>query len=375
MKELKPIDAAYDNKLDRIHNFDLLRGFFIFLALWQHFSFYLNIWYVSFFRDMAVLNQTYFVHKNMIGVILPLDKVTYFVAWFFTPWVSQIYLTLAAFNLSRKNENDFKSIYKQKMKIFLFILMFFIFENFLVSPNLGEAISFYPIMAWMYILAGIATLYRYFGIKSIWFLLTLSFTRWFIPELTFLADLVSFLQTYVHDSYEFDAQIDYFLSSGCIGFLMGYYYHHRNLGLLRELKIMGGGISLIIIWYIFGVPNTMNYLNIFDTEHLMAETFFGSLCILGVQLLLLPAFIVLEKYYKISLKIPILNYVGIESLSIFALHRILFVFIFVPIMIFIGTIFNHSLINTFWVAWISAGLVFLINYFIKKTRIHEIILG
>lgn len=375
MKVLRPLNEPYDNKFDRIHNFDLLRGFFIFLALWQHFSFYLNVWYIYYFRDTAVLNQTYFVHKYMIGVNLPLDKVTYFVAWFFTPWVSQIYLTLAAFNLSRKDENAFKDIYKQKMKIFLLILIFFIFENFLVSPNFGEAISFYPIMAWMYILAAIATLYRFFGIRSIWFLLALSFTRWFIPELTYPGNIVGFLKTYVHESYEFDAQIEYFLSSGCIGFLMGYYYHHRNHGLQRELKIMGVGILLIIIWYIFGIPNTMNYLNIFDTEHLMAETFLGSLCILGAQLLLLPTFLVLEKYYHISLKVPVLNYVGVESLSIFALHRILFVFIFVPIMIFIGTIFNHSLVNTFWVAWISAGLVFIINYFIKKTRIHEIILG
>ena len=85
MKELRPITEAYKNKLDRITNFDLLRGFFIFQALWQHFCFYLNVWYTTFFRDTSVLNYGYQVHKSMIGNNLPLDYLTYLTAWFFTP--------------------------------------------------------------------------------------------------------------------------------------------------------------------------------------------------------------------------------------------------------------------------------------------------
>jgi hypothetical protein len=375
MENSKKLNQPYTDKLNRIHNFDLLRGFFIFQALWQHFCFYLNIWYVSYFRDTSVLNSTYQVHKSMIGNNLPLDQLTYYTAWFFTPWVSQIYLTLAAFNLSRKTKEEFKDSYLGKMKVFFLILIFFIFENFLVAPNLGEAISFYPIMAWMYILAGIATLYRFFDVNAIWGLLLLSFTRWIIPEMTILHELVGFIQKYIHNSYEFDAQIDYFLSSGCIGFLMGYYYHHKNFGAKREITLIGVGYFLILIWYIFGEANTMNYYNIFDTEHLMAESVLGTICILGVQLALLSLFLLLEKYYSFSPRVPVFNYVGEESLSIFALHRIMFVFIFTPIMIFIGTIFNHPLVNNVGVAWTCCGLVFLTNWFIKKSKIHELILG
>ncbi|MBT7609711.1 MAG: hypothetical protein HN576_08135 [Bacteriovoracaceae bacterium] len=375
MKELRPITEAYKNKLDRITNFDLLRGFFIFQALWQHFCFYLNVWYTTFFRDTSVLNYGYQVHKSMIGNNLPLDYLTYLTAWFFTPWVSQIYLTLAAFNLSRKSQEEFKQTYWGKMKVFLLILIFFTFENFLVAPNFGEAISFYPIMAWMYILAAIATLYRFFGVKAIWGLLLISFTRWLIPEITILHNLVGFIQTYIHDSYEFDAQIDYFLSSGCVGFLMGYYYHHRDMGAKRELSLIGVGSFLILIWYIFGEANTMNYYNIFDTEHFMAESVLGTICILGVQLALLSLFLLFEKYYSFSPRVPVFNYVGEQSLSIFALHRIMFVFIFAPIMIFIGTIFDHPLLNNVGVAWTCCALVFLTNWFIKKSKIHEVILG
>lgn len=369
------LQRPYSNKWDRIHSYDLLRGFFIFLALWQHFCFYLNVWYADYFREFSVLNQTYSVHKSMIGQVLPLDKFTYFIAWFFTPWVSQIYLTLAAFNLSRKNEVDFASVYNGKMKIYFMIWIFFTFENFMVAPNFGEALSFYPIMAWMVILGLIATLYRYFGVKAIWAVFILSFTRWVLPDLTFLHHLLQWAKIHIHESYEFDAQIDYFISSGCMGFLMGYYYHHREWGLSREVKLIGMGLILIIIWLLFGEANQMNVYNIFDTEHMMAETFFGTLCILGTQLIILPSFLALEKSLDKPIRLPLFNYVGVESLSIFALHRILFMFFFAPIMMFIGTLLGKPLINTWWVAWTLSGLVFLFNYGIKRSRMLQLILG
>jgi hypothetical protein len=375
MNKLKSINEKYTDKLSRIHNFDLLRGFVIFLALYQHYVFYLNIWYVTYFRDVDVLNQAYDVHKSMMGQPLKMDTMAYVFGLVFIPWVSQIYLTLAAFNLSRKKDAEFNKSYPMKIKIFIFIFIFFILENFLVAPNFGEAISFYPIMAWMVILSVIATLYRYLGVRGVWGLFLLSLLIWLMPETTNTSDFVSFMQKHVHHLYEFDAEITYFLSSGCIGFLMGHYYHHRDWGAKREVTLIGAGLFLVVLWSIFGEENTGNYLNIFASEHFLAETFFGSMFILGIQLILIPLFLLIEKYFNYSIHMPILNYVGVESLSIFALHRVLFVFIFAPVMLFIGTIFNQPLINSTLIIWPLCGLVFCINYFMKKTKIHEIILG
>jgi hypothetical protein len=92
----------------RIVNLDFLRGLFIILALDQHFTYYINVWYVDYFRDAMALTSTYAVHFPMIGKTVPTDSINHWLAIVFTPWVSQIYLTMAAFNLAKKNQNVLK---------------------------------------------------------------------------------------------------------------------------------------------------------------------------------------------------------------------------------------------------------------------------
>jgi hypothetical protein len=364
----------YQDKDSRIQNFDILRGFFIFLALWQHFSYYLNVWYIDFFKENAVLDKSYHIHKMMIGYLLPVDDFSHWAAWFFTPWVSQIYLTLAAFNLAKRSQGDFKLVYGLKLRTFGLILIFFIFENFIVSPNFGESISFYPIMAWMIILSALSYLYQKFGVKGIWGLLIISFTRWTLPELPFISGLEYWMQQNVHSAYEFDAQIEYFLTSGCLGFFLGFYYYHRDWGQKREFYLIGSGFLLFMIWYFFGLPFSVNYLDVFESEHDLAKTFLGSLSILGIQMMILPLFLFMEKKHKLKIKIPMFTWIGVHSLKLFALHRILFVHIIVPVMLLIVTIINRPLIITWWICWLSTGIVMLVGYFINKTKIHNLIL-
>jgi hypothetical protein len=364
----------YQDKDSRIINFDILRGFFIFLAFWQHFSYYLNVWYIYYFKENLVLDKNYQIHKMMIGFHVPVDGFSHWAAWFFTPWVSQIYLTLAAFNLAKRTQQKFQLVYFQKLKVFGLILIYFTFENFLVSPHFGESISFYPIMAWMFILSAITILYQRFGVNGIWFLIIISFIRWTIPIFPIVFGFEQWMQVNIHSGYEFDAQIEYFLTSGCMGFLLGYYYYHREWGVKREFSLMFIGFLLFINWYIFGQTFSVNFLDVFESEHDLAKTFTGSLSILGIQMMILSCFLYIEKKHKMIIKIPFLKWIGINSLKLFSLHRILFVHIFVPIMLFIVTIIDKPLINTWWICWSCSILVMATGHFINKTKIHKLIL-
>jgi hypothetical protein len=310
----------------------------------------------------------------MIGYHLPADEFSHWAAWFFTPWVSQIYLTLAAFNLAKRSQEDFKSVYGLKLKAFGLILIFFIFENFIVSPNFGESISFYPIMAWMIILSGLTFIYKKFGVNGVWGLLIISFTRWTLPELPIISGLEYWMQQNIHSAYEFDAQIEYFLTSGCLGFLLGFYYFHRDWGQKREFALMGVGFLLFLLWYFLGAPFTVNYLDVFESEHDLARNFLGSMSILGIQMMILPLFLYIEMKHNLIVKIPFMNWIGVNSLKLFALHRILFVHIIVPIMLFIVTIIDKPLKITWWICWLSTGIVMAVGYFINKTKIHKLIL-
>jgi hypothetical protein len=358
----------------RIVNFDLLRGFFIFLALWQHFGQYLNIWYVDFFREAGVLEKNYLSHKHMLGYNLPCDLFSHWAAWFFTPWVSQVYLTLAAFNLAKRNQEDFKSVFKNKLKIFGLLYFFFVMENLIVAPNFGEGISFYPIMSWMVILTLIAVSFRYFGIKGVVSLFALSFVKWVLPDSFFEgAGFEFWMQENIHAQYEFDAQVDYFLSSGCMGFILGWVYHHKEeWGFKRELWQSVVGFLLFMIWVIWGEKFTVNFMDVFETEHDLAEEFLGLLSILGVQLMVLSSFLFIEKK-GLQLKIPLLHWIGVNSLTIFAFHRIVYVCFLVPFMMIIANLMKTSLINTWYIHWINILIVCCFTWVIQKTQLHKLV--
>lgn len=358
----------------RIVNFDLLRGFFIFLALWQHFAYYLNVWYVEYFREHGVLEKSYLSHKHMISYNLPVDFFSHWAAWFFTPWVSQVYLTLAAFNLAKRTQEEFKSVFTTKLKIFGLLYFFFFMENLIVAPNFGEGISFYPIMSWMVILSLNAIAYRFFGIKGVLVLFALSFVKWLLPESFFEGGGIEFwMQENVHAQYEFDAQVDYFLSSGCMGFILGWLYHHKKeWGQKREAIQFVIGFILLMIWVIWGEKFTVNFMDVFETEHDLADDFLGLLSILGVQLMVLSSFLFIEMK-GIALKLPLLNWIGVNSLPIFAFHRIVFICFLVPFMMVAASLMNTILLNTWYVCWGSTLIVCLLTWFVQKTELHKLV--
>jgi hypothetical protein len=358
----------------RITNLDFLRGIFIILALDQHFTYYINMWYVEYFRDAIALTSTYKIHFPMIGQQVASDVYNHFLAIVFTPWVSQIYLTMAAFNLAKRNQEDFAKTLPGKLKMMGLIFLFFVAENFIVAPNFGQAISFYPIMLWMVVLSIIAIVYRYAGLGGVLGITIFSCMRFVLPM-----DMISgfFQDTFretLHPGFEYDARLEYFILSGCLGFIMGYvHYHKRSYAHKKDLLFGIGGSLLVLIYCLWGDRFIVDYDDFFRTEHDLAQTFSGTCYILGVQAIVISFFLWLERK-KVKIVVPVVNWVGNHSLLVFGLHRILFVRILAPIAIFIGSMAGFTLGARIWEIYIFVFITLAICYFIKKSKITEVVL-
>lgn len=358
----------------RIVNLDFLRGLFIILALDQHFTYYINMWYVEYFRDAIALTSTYKIHFPMIGHQIATDRFNHILGLIFTPWVSQIYLTLASFNLAKKSQHLFKGELTQKLKIFVLIYLFFLMENFIVAPNLGQAISFYPIMLWMVIMSVLAIVYSYLGVGGILVLTLISLFRWVLP-VDLISNLFQSLVVYnIHPGFEYDARIEYFFTSGCLGFLMGYgHYHKPNLKHVKDTYFILMGVVFIAFYLAYGEHFIIDPANAFAHEHDLAQTFSGTLYIIGIQAVVISGFLWLEKK-SIRFRVPIVTWVGLNSILVFAIHRIFFVRILAPLSVLVGTWFNRPLGASTFEMYTYVGLTIAFCYFIKVSRIGDLIL-
>lgn len=363
-----------DELSSRIVNLDFLRGFFILLALQQHFTYYINMWYVDYFRDTMALTSTYAVHFPMIGKQIASDNLNYWFALVFTPWVSQIYLTMAAFNLAKKDQASFSEGMTSKFKVFGLIFIYFVFENFIVAPNFGQAISFYPIMLWMVVLGALSLVYKFLGIRGVLALTLISMLRFIIP-VELISDLFEeIVKTTIHPGYEYDARLEYFILSGCLGFIMGYVHYHRPSAKHNKDFLFGLlGVILVLIYIAFGDRFVMYKDDFFRTEHDLARTFSGTAYILGVQAIIVSAFLWLERK-KVRINVPLLNWMGVYSMLIFALHRIFFVKVIAPTSVLVGSLFNRVLTASTIEVYIYIFITLALCYFVKVSPISDIIL-
>lgn len=332
------------------------------------------MWYVDYFRDTMALTSTYAVHFPMIGKQVSSDYFNHLLAIIFTPWVSQIYLTMAAFNLANKDQLTFGVEIGNKFKVFGMIFLYFILENFIVAPNTGQAISFYPIMLWMVVLVCISLVYSYLGIRGILVFTFLALLRFVVP-VEYLSDFFEeVIRGRIHPGFEYDARFEYFVLSGCLGFIMGYVHYHMPLYKhKKDLLFAGFGALLVLIYVLIGDTFVVAYDDFFSTEHDLARTFSGTAYIIGIQAIVISAFLWLEKK-NIKFNIPLINWVGVYSLMIFALHRILFVKLIAPISIMVGSFTGRTLGASIVEIYIYVFITLGICYFVKVSPISNIVL-
>lgn len=358
----------------RIVNLDFLRGLFIILALDQHFTYYINMWYVQYFRDAIALTTTYKIHFPMIGHQISTDPFNHLLGLIFTPWVSQVYLTLASFNLARNAQSLFRDELGQKLKIFSLIFILFLMENFIVAPNMGQAISFYPIMLWMVIMSVLSIVYSFTGIKGILVLTVMSLFRFLFP-IELISNLFQNLMVYnVHPGFEYDARIEYFFTSGCLGFIMGYvHYHKPSYQRVKDLYFILMGAVFVAFYLAYGDTFIIDPSDAFAHEHDLAQNFSGTLYILGIQAMVISAFLWLERK-NIRFNVPVFNWVGINSILIFAFHRIFFVRILAPISVLWGSLYGRTIGASTVELYTYVGITIAVCYFVKVSRIGEILL-
>jgi hypothetical protein len=361
-------------KAERLVNLDFLRGFFVCLALLQHFTYYFNVWYKYYFNMREARIDLYSLHAPLLGNSLPMDDFVYILAIVFTPWVTQIYLAMAAFNLAIRDREAFVAVFPSKLRIFLLLLLFFTVENFIVSPDFGESISFYPLQAWMVILSLLAITYRYLGAKGVTALFILSLLDVATPD-TGISDTIELIiQQEIHPSYEYNSRVGYFLTSGCLGFLLGYIHFQKpELSAYKDFVTFGVGLVLIGVWMFVGDAYEVNPYEIFETENLMVETFANSLYVFGLELVVLAAFLYMERR-GLRIRLRPMVWIGVHSLMVFALHRIIFVHIIMPFHVFVSSALGEPLFYSSWFAIVYIILCALAGYFIHKTNIHNVVL-
>ncbi|MGZ3788340.1 MAG: hypothetical protein ACXVLQ_07435 [Bacteriovorax sp.] len=330
---------------------------------------------MEYFRDTMALTSTYKVHFPMIGHQIATDQFNHLLDLIFTPWVSQVYLTLASFNLAKKAQSIFREELGSKLKMFALIYILFLMENFIVAPNLGQAISFYPIMLWMVVMSIMSIAYSFLGIQGILVLAVLSLFRWILP-IELISNLFQSVITYnVHPGFEYDARIEYFLTSGCLGFIMGHVHYHRpSIARLKDYYFILMGLVFVAFYLAYGDPYYVSDpANVFMHEHDMARTFSGTLYILGVQSIVISSFLWLEKK-SIRFNVPVLNWVGVHSILVFAFHRIFFVRILAPLSVMFGSLYGRTLGASIIEMYTYVGITIAVCYFIKVSRMGEIIL-
>jgi len=358
---------------NRIVNFDFLRGFFVVLALLEHYSYYANRWYLDYFKEFNALKTVYASHYPMIGKVLLSDLGTNILALIFVPWVSQIYLSLACFNVAKKSKDELLPQLNKTLKYLMILFGVFYVENFLVSSDFGQAISFNPIMLWMLVLMIINSLYAHYGIKGIWILFGLSFLRWVLP-LDYLSNgFEEVVRDFIHPSFEYDARVEYFLTSGYIGFIMGYYYYHKKDWQLKQMLSLSIVSTLIIACYFIFTPGYQNDpSDIYKYEHECAKSLIGSLYIWSVIVLIFNLFLIFEKK-NIKFDLQLFNWVGRNSLFVFVTHKIFYLKIIMPITNFIYANLGWYFENNYYVIISQAMITLCLCWIVLKLNIVNII--
>ena len=205
-------------------------------------------------------------------------------------------------------------------------------------------------------------------------LTVISIFRWVLP-IDLLSTIFQNLIVYnIHPGFEYDARIEYFFTSGCLGFIMGYvHYHKPNIKHLKDIYFMLMGIVFVAFYLAYGEPFIIDPANAFAHEHDLAQSFSGTLYILGIEALVISSFLWLERK-SIRLNIPLINWVGLNSILVFAFHRIFFVRILAPISVSFGSLYGRTIGASTLELYAYVGITIAVCYFIKSTRMADIIL-
>ena len=273
-----------------------------------------------------------------------------------------------------EDREDFGKVYWRKVSIYGLIFVFFVVEGFLAEDDLGRALSFGPLLSWMVILTVVATMYRLFGWKGVGCCFIAQMFLWTLPMPAYNYRFQEIIwQVLDLPNYGYDAKLDLFFGSGCLGFLIGYYhYHFRGFERTKQPILIAASLVAFVPWLIWGWYWTVDPNDFWLGEYDVASTFLGILSIWAIITMLLGSVLLFEERVG-RLEVPVLNWCGVNCLLIFAVHRVFFVRFLAPLREHFGDLLDIPMRNRVDEHVVFVALTVLAAYAIRQSRILDVI--
>lgn len=329
-------------RVKRWYSLDILRGCALILAVWQHYFYLDQAWfyeYVDLDLQPSGVSTTGFVLCSI-----------------FTPWVSHIFIFLASFNLALVHKTP---LYRRRLWwLAYFVVM--LLENYLVAPNLDEALTMQPIHIGILCMFSVSFIQEKFRLRGVavafgLFLLTLPWLWQFGDML----EAVLQIQLGWHD-FEYNARLEYFFGTSCLGVLLGHWLWH--IPTKRTWALILIGLLCLIPWLIFGSPYRVDPQNVFANEYLLSRELVGLLAIWGWLTALTSGLVNLERIGWNFSRWHLIIWISLNTWTIFATHRLAYVYVYGPLRQRGPSPFLEILLFTV----LSLGVVWLF----QKLKIH-----
>lgn len=342
MNEPQP---AAGGEHSRIHALDLLRGTYIILAMIQHYT--------------GVLNGS-------LGL-----RPDGFIQWLFynlTPSGDHLFLALAAFNIGKRPPTEYRAVYLQKTAIYASLFVFFFFESFFRTYDLGQALTWGPLLTWMIVLMLLATVHRFWGWAGVALLFCAQTAFWVLPADQWANAINSAVREGLGlPSFQYESRLDYFIGSGCVGYLLGvWHYHGPRPAPQKHLWTIAAGLLLTVPFCISGEYWVLNLDAVWENEYLVASQFVGIMYIWGVQAAAIGIAIFAEQL-GVPLRVPILDWCGRYSFLVFAVHYAFFVNVMLPLRVLAAKLWELPLQCTIEEMCIYMAGTILFSYFLRRS--------
>lgn len=337
----------------RIGSLDCLRGAYIVLALIQHF--------------LGILSELYARQP---------DPTLIWLYTKLTPSGEHIFLALAAFNLASRNHTDFKAVYTSKLYRYFVLFWLFFFEQFLFISNISIALQWGPLLSWMVILSLLATTYRFTSWVGVAVLFVGQCFFWTLPMQNYNDEFELWVQNAMQlERFSYDSRLDLFLGSGCIGFLIGYIYYQviyqngKSAVTSRLYWLLATGIACFLVYLLYGPSFQVDPNAIWANEYDVIKQFLGAIGIWGIILFTISAALLLELHLKKHVWLPIINWVGVNSLLIFVIHRVFFYRIIMPIASHLENVGMFTIQNSIWTVITCVLITIAFAFAVKNLRV------
>ncbi len=334
----------------------------VMLACLEHFSYHLNVWYLYSFDSthiQSLWNQPslvplYEFHQKYLGHFLPVDKAFQWVGILFIPWLTHLYIALSGYNLARKTQAETRANLSRSLKIHGFLFCLFMGESLIVSSDFGTALSLFPITIWFAILALSSSIYAWFGVRGVFASLAIIAIHRFASLFHLIQPLsVDPILSAIHPWASHSTEPADYLLDCLFGFWVGWmHFIKKTSNKDKGIMASGSALATLIVGLFIADLFKINPDAVTANDELLSSQPLGVVFILFIEATVLLLVARLE-HWSVPSFFKLFTWVGVNSIGVFFIHRIIFLKIFAPIRLHIGSCFDLPMTNT------SAELLFV----------------